>query len=126
MRRRIIFILVSLIVLLFFYNTLNYKNVFNAKRQKVKNCNTCLVKNEETAVQLAEILLFQVYGEDKIKSQRPYEVKLVKNNIWIITGSLNENIFQKLLYGNFPKFGGTFEVKIDAKNAQVIYITHYK
>lgn len=118
----IIFITTGIILYLVFFNNKKYV----VKNQQVFNCENCLVKNEEKAIEIAEKVLFEYYGESKIKKERPYNIILVNNKLWVITGSLNKGIFDYLLFGNIPKFGGTFEIKIDAKTARIIEIMHYK
>ncbi len=119
-----IFILLFAIIAisLYFFNTKRY----NKKNQKVLNCHTCLIKSELTAIDLAENILFKVYGESKIINERPYNIVLIDNNIWIISGSLNKSFMESILYRNIPKFGGSFEIKLDAKTGKVIKMMHYK
>lgn len=49
-----------------------------------------LVPDKETAVQIAEIVLFRLYGKEAIIAERPYEVK-EKDYIWWISGTLKGN-----------------------------------
>src|ERR1700682_1334027 len=46
-----------------------------------------LVPDKETAIKIAEAVLFRLYGEDSIKGQRPYVVK-EDDYIWWISGTL--------------------------------------
>jgi hypothetical protein len=73
-----------------------------------------LIKNKETAIQISEAILFQIYGKDNITSQRPYETYFI-DGYWILNGTLPEN-----------KLGGTFIIIINSKNGQVIKLTHGK
>jgi len=73
-----------------------------------------LIKDDQTAIKIAEPILFNIYGEDEIKHQKPYEVNLI-DNYYVINGTL--------LLG---EKGGTFLIIIDARNAKVLKITHYK
>lgn len=73
-----------------------------------------LIKEENTAIQVAEPILFEIYGKSKIESEKPYEAYLI-NNYWVIRGTMS----------NFS-FGGTFSIVIDARNSKVVYIIHYK
>ncbi|MCV2486319.1 YbbC/YhhH family protein [Flavobacterium sp. SH_e] len=73
-----------------------------------------LIKDNQTAIKIAEPILFSIYGEDEIKHQKPYEVNLI-NNHYVINGTL--------LWG---EQGGTFLIIIDARNAKVLKITHSK
>ncbi|MDP5201470.1 YbbC/YhhH family protein [Flavobacterium sp. DG2-3] len=73
-----------------------------------------LIKNEKTAIQIAEPILFEIYGESHIKDQKPYEVNLI-DNYWVINGTLRIGML-----------GGTFVIIIDARNSKVLKISHYK
>jgi NTF2 fold immunity protein len=73
-----------------------------------------LIKNENTAISIAEPILFDIYGKSKIEDEKPYEVYLI-DNYWVIRGTLNRF-----------SFGGTFVIIIDARNSKVLKIIHYK
>ncbi|SHF88137.1 NTF2 fold immunity protein [Flavobacterium fluvii] len=73
-----------------------------------------IVKSSNTAIKIAEAVLFEIYGKANIEEQKPYEKYLIKN-YWVISGTLPER-----------SKGGTFLIIIDAKNAQVLKITHGK
>lgn len=76
--------------------------------------NELLIKEESTAISVAEPILFEIYGKSKIEDEKPYEAYLI-NNYWVIRGTLN----------GFS-LGGTFSIIIDARNSKVIDIIHYK
>jgi hypothetical protein len=76
--------------------------------------NELLIKEENTAISVAEPILFEIYGKSNIEDQRPYEAYLI-NNYWVIRGTLNRF-----------SLGGTFLIIIDARNAKVIHIIHEK
>jgi hypothetical protein len=76
--------------------------------------NELLIKEEKTAISVAEPILFEIYGKSKIEDEKPYEAYLI-NNYWVIRGTLNRF-----------SFGGTFSIVIDARNSKVIEIIHYK
>ncbi|REC71728.1 MULTISPECIES: YbbC/YhhH family protein [Epilithonimonas] len=78
-----------------------------------------LITDEETAVKVAEPILFKIYGQEKIKEERPYEINKV-NNYWIINGTMENSELGTL------KFGGTFNIIIDSNNGEVIQVTHGK
>jgi len=126
MKKRIIIIIVLILSILLLYSLFFSREKYIKKNQQVINCGSCIVKNEETAVNIAEDSLFVIYGKSKIKDERPYNIKLMRNKIWVITGSLNQGIFDKFLYKDMPMFGGGFEIKIDAKDGKIVYVTHYK
>ena len=75
---------------------------------------TAIIKDSLTAINIAESLLFNIYGKDNIIRQRPYETYLI-DNYWIISGTLPDGYL-----------GGTFLIIIDARNSRVIRITHGK
>jgi hypothetical protein len=78
-----------------------------------------VIPDKETAVKVAEALLFPVYGESQIKSERPYEVCFV-DGYWVINGhqSRGEAVAASV--------GGPFVIIINAINAQVVQLTHYQ
>ncbi|MDQ0477065.1 NTF2 fold immunity protein [Chryseobacterium sp. MDT2-18] len=122
-------ILVTLLIfmcglLLYYFGFSGEKYI--SENQQVINCEECLVKDEETAIKIAENKLFVMYGKSKIEEERPYNIDLVHNKVWVITGSLNAGILEKLLSGGMPMLGGAFEIKINAKDGKTINITHYK
>lgn len=119
----IIFIIITGIVL---YKIFSDSERYIAMNKEVIDCRDCVLKNEATVIEVAEAALFESYGEDKIKNERPYNIKLVDNKIWVVTGSLNQGLLDKLLHGGMPKFGGVFEIEINAKNGKIINMIHYK
>jgi len=86
----------------------------NEKQHNVINNKDLILKDEASAVKMAEIVLFNVYGEKSIKEQKPYEIHLI-NDYWVISGTLKEGYL-----------GGTFLIIINAKNSEIIKITHGK
>ena len=105
--KRLLF-LVSLILISCNYTT-------NTVFQKNIKCENCLVAKEETAVGIAESILFENYGKDQIEDQRPYKVTIENDSIWDIKGTFNS-----------IGFGGVFDIKISAKNGKVLYMIHGK
>jgi NTF2 fold immunity protein len=73
-----------------------------------------LITDNETAIAVAEPILFKIYGKDNIISERPYEIYLL-DGYWFISGTL-PNGFK----------GGTFEIIMNSKNGQVIKLIHEK
>jgi hypothetical protein len=73
-----------------------------------------LISNKETAVEIAEPILFKKYGKRNIIRQRPYQTTFIEGH-WIINGTL-------------PKgwVGGTFVIILKATDAEIIQLTHYK
>ena len=73
-----------------------------------------IIDNEQAAIEIAEVILFKIYGREKIESERPYKVSKV-DGYWIISGTLPKGYK-----------GGTFEIVINSKNCQIIKLAHYK
>jgi hypothetical protein len=80
----------------------------------VINSKALIIKNKGTAIKVIEPILFDIYGEDNITRQRPYEAYLI-DNYWIVSGTLPEGYD-----------GGTFLIIVDATNSKVIRLTHGK
>jgi len=118
----ILILLFAIVAVSYFFNTKRY----NEKNQKVVDCDSCLIKTELTAINEAENILFKVYGKSKIVNERPYNIVLIDNKIWLISGSLNKSFMESIFYSNIPKCGGSFEIRLDAKKGKVIKIAHYK
>ena len=73
-----------------------------------------LIPTSSVAIQIAEPILFQIYGKKQIVSERPYESYLI-GHCWIILGTLPKD-----------SDGGTFQIVVDARNSKVIQVTHGK
>ena len=73
-----------------------------------------LIKDKETAIGVAEPILFKIYGKKNIISERPYECYLI-DGYWYICGTLPKN-FE----------GGVFETIIDSRDGRVVKIMHGK
>lgn len=73
-----------------------------------------LVPDEQTAINIAEAILFPIYGEKTIRGEKPYVVKLADGK-WTIDGSMpkDKNVV-----------GGTFHIVISQKDARVLEIGH--
>jgi hypothetical protein len=78
-------------------------------------CDVCLVTKEKTAIGIAELVLFENFGEDKIKEEKPYIVSIENDSIWNIRGSFNK-----------IGFGGVFNIRISAKDGKVLEMYHEK
>jgi len=90
-------------------SVLNDKNQHNIIDNK-----TVLIKDSLTAINIAEPILFSIYGKNNIIKQRPYEAYFL-DNFWVIKGSLPKGYK-----------GGTFLIIIDSRNSQIKKITHGK
>lgn len=89
--------------------TLKNKSLHNvAKNDKL------IIEDKATAIGVAEPILFNIYGKEKIIGEKPYEIYLIENH-WIIQGTLPKG-----------SKGGTFLIIIDGRNSEVLKITHGK
>ncbi len=84
------------------------------KQHNVLDNGENLLKDSETAVKIAEPILFNIYEKELILDEKPYEIYLIKN-YWVIQGTLSKD-----------SLGGTFLIILNAKNAEVIKISHGK
>ena len=66
-------------------------------------------------VEMAKIVLFPIYGKKEIEKHKPYQVKLINNEIWSIKGQLDNN-----------HEGGTFSILINKSDGKVLAISHSK
>jgi hypothetical protein len=73
-----------------------------------------VITDKETAVIIAETILFKIYGKDNIIKQRPYEINQI-DNYWVLNGTLPRNML-----------GGTFLIILNSTNGQIIKLTHGK
>ena len=106
--------LLILIIFLFFLGCNEVAKTTSVIQKKI-DCEECLVTKEETAVGIAESVLFESYGKDQIKDQRPYKVSIENDSFWHLEGT-----FWSI------GFGGVFEIDISAKDGRVKYMTHGK
>jgi hypothetical protein len=67
------------------------------------------VPDKETAIKIAEVVLFRLYGEKNIVVQRPYVV-VEDENIWWVCGTLHTD------------FGSEFRIAISKQTAAVLYL----
>jgi len=87
-------------------NPTNKYNLINNK--------TIIIKDRLTAINVAEPILFGVFGKANIIKQKPYKIFFI-DNYWLIKGTLPKG-----------KIGGTFQIIIDSRNSKVIDIIHGK
>ena len=97
------------------YAELELKSALNDKSQhNVIDNKTAIIKDSLTAINVAEPILFSIYGKDNITKQRPYEIYFI-DSYWVIGGTLPKEYL-----------GGTFLIIIDSRNSKIIRITHGK
>ena len=74
-----------------------------------------VLSNDSSAVEMAKLILFPIYGKKEIEKHKPYQVKLINNEIWSIKGQLDNN-----------HEGGTFSILINKSDGKVLAISHSK
>ncbi len=72
------------------------------------------VPDKATAVRIAEAVLMPVYGEEKIKRERPF-IATLYNGIWTVRGSLRKGWK-----------GGVAVAEIAKQDARVLSVSHGK
>jgi len=70
------------------------------------------IPDSKSAVNIAEKILFEVYGKDNIKEQRPYNLVL-QNGYWILNGTRQK-----------PMIGGEFLIIMNSKDGKIIELIH--
>ncbi len=78
------------------------------------------VPNSETAKKIAFAVLVPIYG-NSIYKQSPLQCNLVKDSIWVVTGSM-----PKSKPGGPVFSGGVAYIEIQKKDCKVLRITHGK
>jgi hypothetical protein len=71
-----------------------------------------LIRDKETAISIAELMLFRSYGKATITTERPYECYLI-DGYWFLRGTLPKNFT-----------GDVFEMIMGAKDGRIIKMTH--
>ncbi len=70
-----------------------------------------LVPDQETAIKIAEVVLFRLYGKESIIDQRPYRVK-EEDSVWWIAGSMKKDTL-----------GFTFTIAISRQTGAILHLT---
>jgi len=119
-----ILILVSVILPLSFWGQ-NYKNravvgedsaklmlanILNDANSKLPS--DTLIKDKETAISMAEFVLFKSYGKATITTERPYECYLI-DGYWFLRGTLPKSYTADV-----------FELIMSARDGRIIKMTH--
>jgi hypothetical protein len=119
-----ILILVSLTLPLSFWGQ-NYKNravvgedsaklmlanILNDANNKLPS--DTLIKDKETAISMAEFVLFKSYGKATITTERPYECYLI-DGYWFLRGTLPKSYTADV-----------FELIMSARDGRIIKMTH--
>jgi len=86
------------------------KNILNEGGYKLSP--DTLIRDKETAISIAEIMLFRSYGKATITTERPYECYLI-DGYWFLRGTLPKNYTSEV-----------FEMIMSAKDGRIIKMTH--
>lgn len=73
-----------------------------------------VIPDKQTAIAVAEPILFKIYGKDQILGEKPYNISLI-DGYWLLSGLLPEGYK-----------GGTFLIILSEKDGRVIKLTHGK
>ena len=110
---------IIILFLIFISNILSQKNDVmsydsNIDSMMITEFGEGLVKNENLAIQLAEIYLTSIYGTNCLKRHLPLEANLIDDN-WYIYGSIRKDIE-----------GGIPIIKISKINGEILGYIHQK
>ena len=72
------------------------------------------VPDEKTAIEIAKAVWSPIYGEDKIKKEKPFHATL-SDNVWTVKGSLPKGLK-----------GGVAVIEISKDDGKIIYVSHGK
>ena len=86
------------------------RNILNDGGYKLSS--DTLIRDKETAISIAEIMLFKSYGKATITTERPYECYLI-DGYWFLRGTLPKNYTVDV-----------FEMIMSAKDGKIIKMTH--
>lgn len=96
-----------------FYAYLRKENLYPFNKT-VAFHDAILINNKFELIEYVEPILFRIYGKSNIIGERPYSVCLV-GDYWFLSGSLPPNTK-----------GGVFEITINRKTCEIIYLIHSK
>lgn len=91
----------------------------NAQSRKEISIKDGYVPNKETAIKIAEAIWLPIYGE-KIYQEKPFKAVLVKDSIWIVTGTLKDPGDGKDIVG------GTAYIEIQKSDCKILKVIHGK
>ncbi|MGE7776563.1 YbbC/YhhH family protein [Chitinophaga sp. NPDC101104] len=86
----------------------------NASAQKKGNAVTDYVPDHETARKVAEAIWYPIFGKN-IYWQKPFEVKLIGDSVWVVTGTLPKG-----------RRGGVAYIEIVKSDCRIRKIAHGK
>ena len=73
-----------------------------------------LIPTAKIAFQIAEPILIQIYGKEKIESEKPFNINLEKD-VWIIEGHLDKGLL-----------GGVAYIEIQKRDGKILKVIHTK
>ena len=71
------------------------------------------VPNQETAIKIAEVIWYPIYGVN-IEKFKPFKVELKDNTVWIVEGTIKEGK------------GGVPYIEINKKDCKILKVMHEK
>ena len=80
------------------------------------------VPDEQTAIKIAEAIWFPIYGS-KIYDEKPYKVKLINKKIWVVEGTLKENL-KGMDSTIVIQKGGVAYIEINKEDCKILKLTH--
>lgn len=87
--------------------------LLSCSHYEIKRKDLCL-KNGADAIKIVEQEWLKIYGKT-IYDKKPFKAKLINDTIWVVNGTLS--------YG---ELGGVPYAEINAKDCQIIKVTHGK
>lgn len=78
-----------------------------------------LVPTADVAVKIAECVLFEIYGKEKIEKEKPFSVNL-RDGVWIIEGNIPD-----IKNGDIT-FCGQVYMEIKKSNGEILKFLHTK
>lgn len=78
-----------------------------------------LVPTADIAVKIAECVLFEIYGKEKIEKEKPFSVNL-RDGVWIIEGNIPD-----IKNGDIT-FCGQVYMEIKKSNGEILKLLHTK
>lgn len=78
-----------------------------------------LVPTADVAVKIAECVLFEIYGKEKIEKEKPFSVNL-RDRVWIIEGNIPD-----IKNGDIT-FCGQVYMEIKKSNGEILKLLHTK
>src|ERR1700694_3852686 len=104
----------ALVFVLFFITLISFCGIFQSVAMKKGFLiNTDYVPNAETAIKIAEAVWLPIYGE-KIYENKPFKAKLKNSNVWIVQGTLKNDL------------GGVPYIEIQKKDCKILKVYHGK